>query len=851
MNSAFMKRAAFCATAMSVVLTTPAFAQESAATDEGAIVVTARRVEERLQDVPISITVFNQDQISKRNIVNSADLAVYTPSLSVNSRYGPEKASFAIRGFVQDLATAPSVGVYFADVVAPRSGGATTSGEGAGVGALFDLQNVQVLKGPQGTLFGRNTTGGAVLLVPQKPTDSLEGYVEGSAGDYDMLRFQGVLNVPLSDTFKVRVGVDRMKRDGYLKNNSGIGPKDFNDTNYIAARVSVLAELTPDLENYTVVNFTDSDTNGTVPRVIACNPNSGFAFFACGMVDRQDARGDGWWDIESNVKDPVNHFTTWQVINTTTWQASDSLTVKNIASYGEFKEYARQNIGGENFIYPDIPSVFGPLAGTQFLQLIILNYLPGSQNTNQSTFTEELQFQGETQDGKLKWQAGGYMEMSNPIGYSTQFTPFLLNCTDAASFQCGAGISPTSSSISTPWQKRWFRSYAMYAQGTYDLTDQLAVTAGARYTWDKQSYEYDGVGIFFPAANTPAWACNNPLRSPLIVNGVNTGQVKPIAPYDFQECFSKDTAKSDKPTWTISLEYKPTLDTLLFAKWTRGYRAGGVNPTYVPYNLWGPEKVDTYEIGGKASFRGAVHGYFNLTGFYNDFSNQQIQAQLVARAGAPLLGGTAILNAGKSRIWGIEADGSVTLFDSLNIQGGYTYLNTKLQELVDIPADITTPWVAGETPWARVIPTALVGESLALSPKHRLTLTGTYTLPLDESIGAIKVGATWVYTAKQTASHADDAIWAAYQADPTLIQFSDVASMRNPGQIPATNLLNLNASWENVLDNPVDISFFMTNVTNEKYPLNMSGYFNSFGYESQIVNAPRMWGFRLKYRFGE
>src|SRR5690606_38159470 len=120
------------------------------------------------------------------------------------------KASFAIRGFVQDFQTAPSVGVYFADVVAPRASSTTPSGNGVGVGHLFDLQNVQVLKGPQGTLFGRNTTGGAVLLVPNKPTGELEGYVEGSLGNHDMWRLQGVLNLPLADTFKVRFDVDRM-----------------------------------------------------------------------------------------------------------------------------------------------------------------------------------------------------------------------------------------------------------------------------------------------------------------------------------------------------------------------------------------------------------------------------------------------------------------------------------------------------------------------------------------------------------------------------------------------------------------------------------------------------------------
>src|SRR5579862_5223484 len=197
-------------------------AAAGAATDDlTEIVVTARRVEERLQDVPISITVINQQQLNNSNIVNSEDLARITPSLSVNDNFGSDNSSFAIRGFIQENGTAPSVGVYFADVVAPRgASNGTPAGDGAGAGSFFDLQNVQVLKGPQGTLFGRNTTGGAVLLVPQKPTSEFGGYVEGSYGNFDMRRLQAVVNLPINSAVRLRLGVDSQARDGFLNNKS-------------------------------------------------------------------------------------------------------------------------------------------------------------------------------------------------------------------------------------------------------------------------------------------------------------------------------------------------------------------------------------------------------------------------------------------------------------------------------------------------------------------------------------------------------------------------------------------------------------------------------------------------------
>ena len=182
---------------------TPAMAQTASATsdnDLSEIIVTARRVEERLQDVPISIQVFNQEQLTQHNVVNAADLALYTPSLSANTNFGSANSSFAIRGFVQDSGTAPSVATYFADVVSARgNGNGIPVGDGAGPGYFYDLQNVQVLKGPQGTLFGRNTTGGAVLFVPQKPTSELGGYVEASYGNYDMRRVEAAFNMPLND----------------------------------------------------------------------------------------------------------------------------------------------------------------------------------------------------------------------------------------------------------------------------------------------------------------------------------------------------------------------------------------------------------------------------------------------------------------------------------------------------------------------------------------------------------------------------------------------------------------------------------------------------------------------------
>ena len=246
------KSVLLAASALGVAFATPAFAQtakEDAPAGGNDIIVTAQRIEQRLQDVPVSVTVLSAEALANNNITSAKDIASFTPSLVTNNRYGADNTTWTIRGFTQEQRTTATVGTYFADVVAPRGSGATQGGDGAGPGYLFDLANVQVLNGPQGTLFGRNSTGGAVLLVPRKPTDRLEGSLEGSIGDYNLRRVQAVVNVPIGDSFRLRLGVDRNKRDGYLTNAGKIGFGPYGDAggsvDYWALRVSAFEACSP------------------------------------------------------------------------------------------------------------------------------------------------------------------------------------------------------------------------------------------------------------------------------------------------------------------------------------------------------------------------------------------------------------------------------------------------------------------------------------------------------------------------------------------------------------------------------------------------------------------------------
>jgi iron complex outermembrane receptor protein len=816
--------------------TAPADRQATTSLEE--VIVTARRVEERLQDVPISITVFNQQQLSNRNIVSPIELAQYTPSLSVNQQFGPDKASFSIRGFVQDLGTAPSVGVYFNDVVAPRGAGPTPSGNGLVPGTLWDLANVQVLKGPQGTLFGRNTTGGAVLIVPQKPTDKYEGYAEISAGDYGMKRFQGVMNLPLNDNVRLRIGADRMSQDGYVQNHAATGPDAFNNINYWAFRAGLDVDLTPTLENYFLATVNRSSTYGALPKVIACARDpaqrSGAQLFladaACNQLDRQAARGDGFWDGESNLTDPFEQIRQWQAINTTTWKATDTLTVKNIVSYGEFRERSHYNLEGDNLFIPNafnfsigghtIPVPTGALAGTP-IGFVSIWPGPTGWETAQTTLTEELQFQGRTSDNRFTWQAGGYLELSGPSGASTQYAQVLINCANPATFQCfdplGAFIGGPFGEVSLQDLNTKYRTAAGYAQGTYQFTDQWSATAGIRYTSDWIHGLGDNVVTRYLTPNTPSFSCTK------------TGVPIPTLE-DRLICSESIVQESAKPTWLIDVDYKPTQDMMFYASYRRGYRQGLVNlvPTGRNFETAGPEKVDTYEIGAKTTWRGAIPATFDATLFYNNFSDQQIQATLIAKPGQGV-GGSVIVNAGSSTIKGAEVEASARLLPDVQVDLSYAYLDTQLNS-------ITLPTLSPTDIYSAIIPTALVGEPLALSPKNRVTFTATYYLPVDESLGRISAAATFTHTDEQVFSPSDDAF-------VSQIGF-------NPGILPATNLLNLNLNWNDVAGRPVDLSFFVTNVTNQQYWVAMNQAFASTGFESILLAPPRMFGARVRMKFG-
>jgi iron complex outermembrane recepter protein len=814
---------ALCATSiLALGKAMPVWAQEAPRDSSGDladIVVTARRVEERLQDVPISITVFTQQQLTDHNVLNAQDLANYTPSLSANSNFGNDNTSYAIRGFVQDIGTSPSVGVYFADVVAPRGpSSGTTAGDGAGPGYFYDLQNVQVLKGPQGTLFGRNTTGGAVLFVPQKPTADFGGYAEASYGNFEMHRIQAAINLPLNDIVRFRLAVDNERRDGYADNDSGIGPARLDDVNYTAVRASLVVDVLPNLENYTIGSFTRSDNNGPIQKVIGCDSTPSAANllgpFACAQLAQEQQRGAGFYTVESDLPHPESLLEQSQAINTTTWRASDALTIKNIASFSQLRDSLGTALFGTNFTLG---------GGLPPLVFATLQPAPGYWGTDQSTISEELQFQGSALDQRLTYQGGGYMEVSTPVNWAGTQPSTVISCTNSAALQCtdvlGIGFTQALGfpiqvgSVSYNLEKTTYRDFGIYEQTTYSLTDQLKLTEGLRYTWDRDENTSQFLAYSFPVTPpytaAPTQKCVDPIALP---------------------CFQTTEERSGAPTWVTDLDYKPTENMMLYGKYSRGYRAGGVFPSAPSnYRVFQPEKVDTFETGLKTTFGGPLRGTFDIAAFYNNFRNQQLQVGFDAAPGSSVGPTTGIVNAGKSRIYGTEVEASVTPVTGLTFNVNYTYLDTRITAIAPLVSTDPNYLISSQIP---------VGSALALTPRNKALVSATYTLPLSQQIGTVSLAATYTYTGRQLSNYV-------YSSPAAVTAFG-----ADFGTLAARKLLDLDINWNSIAGSTVDAALFGTNVTNRHYYTFIPGLGPQTGLETASLGVPRMYGVRVRYRFG-
>ena len=603
--------------------------QPSASAPKGLeeIVVTARRREEKVQTVPISINAFSGAEIERHEIQSVTDLQKIVPALTTYQTQRDEE-TFIIRGEDGSGASAqgqePTVTLYFAQVPLP-------TGDGAGPGRYYDLENLQVLKGPQGTLFGRNSTGGAVLFEPKRPTNQFEGYAQVQFGNYSDREFEAAINLPIvEDKLLVRVAGSRAQRDGFTHNVTTNIDEDSRD--YWAGRIGVTLRPMDDIENYLVYDSYYSHSTGTSQIIEGADANfvlaeiplpDGTLFpFTLGdffpnvtdVVAQQRALG-----IRTSTSDvnALEKTYSWGITDVARWSILDNLTIKNIASYREFKQLSRADLDGSSLPLIDITT-------------------PGGWAYNTAQYTEELQLQGKAFEERLNWVAGGFLLFSHPAG------------------QQGSETVQFASPIDQIYHQGE-RSQALYAQGTYDLSailDGLTFTAGYRYSWDWRALDTKSFVL---------GACN-------YVGADANCDISVSAPFH-------------AGTWTLGLDYQITPRTLLYVTSRRGYRTGGLNTQVftrdqVPF---GPQYVTDVEIGIKSDWDlFGMQGRTNFDVYHSDIKGVQISQPFSLNSQTINL----IVNSTDATVQGVEFDGTLIPVKGLELSASWAYTQAKYDNYV-------------------------------------------------------------------------------------------------------------------------------------------------------------------------
>ena len=622
--SGFLVGAMFAAPASFAQNSGPGASEASSKFDT--IIVNARRREESLQDVPVAITAKSQEELDLFNIESLGDLQYFTPSFQLTGPYRDQPLP-TIRG--QGGFTPggiPSVILYLNEVPSATSVQAgSPGGVLGGNDLLYDLENVQVLKGPQGTLFGRNTTGGAILVQSRRPDEEFGGYVQTTFGNFSNKEIDAAINVPLFDKkLLVRFALSGQDRDGFTfaeSTPSHPDGLDLDDAEHISGRLSVLYRPSDRIENLLIADFIDSKRNGTSSVLVGAGPPASNVF--PGILDVLEAqRARGVRELGAQSADLRSDLERWSITDIFTWRLTDNLTFKNIFSYQD-AEYAR-TIDGDGTVFP----LFDPIQ---------------SQDVPFETrqFAEEAQLQlSDAFDGLLDASIGFfYLDLPFNDDFSNH-----RNVIFGAPRNVGFNVSETST--------------ALYAQADVDLSsvlEGLSFTGGFRYTWETIRRRERDVRI-------PSGVCT--------------------AANADENCVISNEGNFEAPTWTVGLNYQLHPDTLVYVASRRGFRSGGFNTEAgtLPDDLnFDEETVTDVEVGVKsdwsllgANIRTNIAAYRQ---FYNDIQLEQFTPN-------PVTGGnlTVIRNAAQAVITGVELESRVFIGERLEIGGQFGWLDFNFTE---------------------------------------------------------------------------------------------------------------------------------------------------------------------------
>lgn len=676
--------------------TQPVLAQDN--TDE--IIVTATKRATSLQDVPIAVTVITPQQLDEQGVINIQNLTSVAPSFSTSQA---QTASGTVVLRIRGVGTT-SNNIGFESAVGVFIDGAYQSRPGIALGEFVDVERLEVLRGPQGTLFGRNTSAGALNIINVRPDlDEFGGFLNATYGNFDQQSVQGAVNIPLAEgKVAARLTGAYRKRDGFIDLLDGDGNDigDSNDVDQFFLRGQIGFEGNSGIKGRVIVDHSSSDSVCCAAVEVLRSPlETAGAFGAVGLGPRGGQSAplvavDG--TDNSTAEDAVdNRIATASfrpnpssdqtgIVAEVEVPLSDNINLVYVGSYREYE-------ATEDF-------------DTDFTGLSIINATASETNIN--TLTQELRLQGESFGGRLSWLVGGFYS-DEDIQAEQNFElgeDFDQNV--GALFGGAAGPTPLAlfsggQNADDVFVNNFFtqdsQSWSIFTHNIFDITNQLNLTVGLRYSDESKDGSFtqpDGNNTLCPAILSnlvlgapPPGAPPGPPLGTALGNGLfGTGCLAFTAPADLPLAFAgvplprtfDDEFEDDELIYTVKLGYEFSPEISTYASFTHGYKAGGFNldaTAAIPVSPGAPsdptfasEEVDAFEIGIKSKlFNNRIS--LNIAGFYEEFTDFQVLEFTGAQFQA--------FNVPVAESLGVEIEAAGQITENLSFNSGLTWVDAK------------------------------------------------------------------------------------------------------------------------------------------------------------------------------
>ncbi|CDO35227.1 TonB-dependent receptor [Novosphingobium sp. KN65.2] len=618
----------------------------------GDIIVTANRTASDAQDTPIALNVYSGDALRDQGINSIRDLSAIDPSVNISNNAGA--AYIAVRGIASTDTTEigdPSVPIARDGFYTNRSFSINSS--------MYDIERIEVLKGPQGTLNGRNSTGGLVSIITKRPEFRNGGYSSVEVGNFGTFNGEMGGNLAVTDSLAVRASGTFMHHDGYRDLD---GPaREGDDEDFASGRIQALYQsggLTAWASYQHDSRKVNGDASLAVPLGSPKPDFSDLAAFPNTAPISTDVVGDRFrWELSYDADFGINF----------------------IYSGGYDKQSWRNVLDATGPVYP---------ANRQF-----------RQSEKPETWNHEFRVSNDPAN-RVFFQAGYFRFQETNTVDSGLFNREMTGLFDPETgFLAGAPNADQSFRYGIKFDYRIkTRSQAVFGQIDFDLTDQLELSVGGRYTWDKKTRVGQAV-LNLPALAFPLCANDFPADGscpPFLLTTPGNGKIS-----------------DSQPTWHVGLNYHPTPDTLIYAKYDRGYKSGGFNSNGSSASVdYGPEQLDAFEFGTKNSLLGNTL-QVNAAAFYFDYRGYQASQNSDA-----LNGGAGVFNVGSAKIYGVEGEVKALLGQNTRAGVNASWLHTKFGKNIIVNNGDDVPFNIG-------------GNELPNAPSFTATVSLDQDVPLS------------------------------------------------------------------------------------------------------------------------